>query len=252
MNTVYKFEITPFHPTRKVYDSVIYPAVPDTTVFCYEKDMTVQQAIAAMNTCAYMKVNHNGQWYPVTKETIDDIIATIDAGETPTVTAVDAGVRTMQSYLVSVEADTDAYGLPAGVLGNVTIDNDNVYGVLYPVTNYTGFSSDAAEQSGYFFPFGWTTNEDFKDAKMRVVNGKNPTNAIALDPVNVVFLGENVEVGGSKIIEITATDKDDNTVSLALQMKYLKFDMNASPYIAPKSVTPDPAPVVKNEDDVVG
>lgn len=245
MSKVYTFEVTPYHPTRKVYDSVIYPNGPvldKDDFWCYEKEMTVQQAIAAMNTCAYVKIKYNDKWYFVTKENIDDITAVIDAGDTLTEDETNIGIRTIQSYIVPIESDVDAYGKPAGTIADMKIEDGYLYGTVYPVTGYTGFSSDEVYQSGYYLPFAWTTNTNYTEPKMRVINGTDPTKEIALDPINVVYLGADVVAGGHKIIEITATDVDGNTASVTLVSSKLKFDANPSPYIAPTtSDVPDQA-----------
>lgn len=261
MSNVYTFEVTPYHPTRKVYDSVIYPNGPvldKDDFWCYEKEMTVQQAIAVMNTCAYVKVKYNDKWYLVTKENIDAVTAAIDAGETPTDEEAVAGNRTIQSYIVPIEADVDVYGKLAGTIADMRIEDGYLYGTVYPVTGYTGFNgSDKSEQSGYYLPFAWTTNDKYTDPKMRVINGKNPTKEIALDATNVVFLGADVVAGGHKIIEITATDADGNTAAVMLASSRLKFDVNPSPYLVPATnATPDPTPApvppTDDPDAVVG
>lgn len=254
MSSVYTFEVTPYHPTRKVYDSVIYPNGPvldKDDFWCYEKEMTVQQAIAVMNTCAYVKVKYNDKWYIVTKDTIDAITAAIDAGETLTEDEAVVGNRTIQSYIVPIEADVDVYGKPAGSIADMKIEDGYLYGTVYPVTGYTGFSSDEAYQSGYYLPFAWTTNTNYTEPKMRVINGADPTKEIALDPTNVVFLGADVVTGGHKIIEITATDADGNTASVMLASSRLKFDVNPSPYIVP-ATNDTPVPPTDDTDAVVG
>lgn len=247
MSNVYTFEVTPYHPTRKVYDSILYPNGPvldKDDFWCYEKEMTVQQAIAAMNTCAYAKVKYNDKWYFVTKENIDAVTAAIDAGEALTEGETEIGARTIQSYIVPIEPDVDVYGKLAGTIADMKIEDGYLYGTVYPVTGYTGFNTaDESEQSGYYLPFTWTTNDKYTDPKMRVVNGKNPTKEIALDATNVVFLGADIAAGGHKIIEITATDVDGNTAVVTLVSSKLKFDVVPSPYIVPATNnTPDPAP----------
>lgn len=259
MDKLYTFEVTPSYPTRKVYDSVLYPHI-DIEV-SYEKQLTVIQALSAMNTCAIVKIGHEDKWYVVTPDTIDAATEMIDAGKAPELDEVKRGFRVLQSYITALEKTEDAYGKKAGELGDIRFENGIVYGTVYPAAEYTGFSSDEDEKAGYFLPFGWVDNTDFTDAKMRVINGKHPDALIALDPVNVIRLGDSVVDGGAKLIEITAKDADGHDVSVILSSAMLKFSSEGTPVIQ-DAKKEDSAPVpdtpakesakTPKEEDVVG
>ena len=51
--------------------------------------------------------------------------------------------------LQEVSGETDCYGKQASELGSVTFEERFLIGTLNKVTEYTGFSSVAEEQTGY-------------------------------------------------------------------------------------------------------
>lgn len=226
-DTTFLFEITPKHPTRKVYDHVLYP-----TGFAYLKKMTVRQAIAAFNTCNQMKAVFEDAYYPVTIENIEDVMKEIEAGTAPTIVeSVDAGVHTIASFISSIDRDMVLLGeWTTGELADLKIEDGDIRGVIYWVIGFSEFNpANEREQSGYYLPFAWTENEEYTSPKMRVLNGSNKY--VNMDTENLVWLGSTQKEAEVKLIEVTATNADGEEVKFTMRVLHAIFDKDPVSHI---------------------
>lgn len=225
----YTFEVTPKHPARKMYDKLLFP-----DGFAYVKEMSGRQALANFPIASTIKVEHENKWYKVTPADIEKVLELVDANTVPG-PEVQPGARSIASYIHALEKSTELElgEWVSGKLADLKIEIGNVTGEFYKVENFTEFSGDVKEQNGFYFPFGWTTNTDFTTPKMRVVNGFHPNSKIAMDPINVIYLGDSFEQGHYKIIEITATDKNSKEVKMSMVVSNVRFLDKPSSYSAP-------------------
>lgn len=238
--TTQLFEITPVYSVRNVYDKVLYP-----NGYAYFAYMTLRQAFAAFNTCKYMKLVYENEYYSVNPETIEKTFKEAAAGTTPTATKVQAGSHNISSFIVPIQDDKVLLGnWTTKRLANVKIQDGNVSGVMYKVEGFTEFSSDVVEQSGYYLPFGWVVNTEFTNPKMRVINGRHTSNVIAMDPENIVWVGRNETTGSGRIIDVTATDSDGKPAKQFLIVSQVRFDPAPAPVygVAEEETPTDPDP----------
>ena len=224
--TTQLFEITPVYSVRNVYDKVLYP-----NGYAYFAYMTLRQAFATFNTCKYMKLVHENEYYSVSPETIEKAFEEAAAGTAPTTAAkVQAGSHNISSFIVPIQDDKVLLGnWTTKRLAKVKIQDGAVSGVMYKVEGFTDFSSDVVEQSGYYLPFGWVVNTEFINPKMRVINGRHTSNEIAMDPENIVWVGRNETTGSGRIIDVTATDADGKPAKQFLIVSQVRFDPAPAP-----------------------
>lgn len=109
--------------------------------------------------------------------------------------------------LQEVTGETDCYGKQAQELGTVSFDGKILSGTLNKVTGYTGFSSVAEEQTGYYLPFLYDGTDTLKmyvkSAEKQVTVDKSPT-------VNVVYLGADKTTAEKAVLYLV---KDDGAMT---------------------------------------
>ena len=105
--------------------------------------------------------------------------------------------------LQEVSGETDCYGKQASELGSVTFEERFLIGTLNKVTDYTGFSSVAEEQTGYYLPFLYDGTDTLKmyvkSAEKQVTVDKSPT-------VNVVYLGADKATAEKAVLHLVKED----------------------------------------------
>ena len=105
--------------------------------------------------------------------------------------------------LQEVSGETDCYGKQASELGSVTFEERFLIGTLNKVTEYTGFSSVAEEQTGYYLPFLYDRTDTLKmyvkSAEKQVTVDKSPT-------VNVVYLGADKATAEKAVLHLVKED----------------------------------------------
>ena len=105
--------------------------------------------------------------------------------------------------LQEVSGETDCYGKQASELGSVTFEERFLIGTLNKVTEYTGFSSVAEEQTGYYLPFLYDGTDTLKmyvkSAEKQVTVDKSPT-------VNVVYLGADQATAEKAVLHLVKED----------------------------------------------
>ncbi|MBS5370900.1 hypothetical protein [Amedibacterium intestinale] len=105
--------------------------------------------------------------------------------------------------LQEVSGETDCYGKQASELGSVTFEERFLIGTLNKVTEYTGFSSVAEEQTGYYLPFLYDGTDTLKmyvkSAEKQVTVDKSPT-------VNVVYLGADKATAEKAVLHLVKED----------------------------------------------
>lgn len=105
--------------------------------------------------------------------------------------------------LQEVSGETDCYGKQASELGSVTFEERFLIGTLNKVTEYTGFSSVAEEQTGYYLPFLYDGTDTLKmyvkSAEKQVTVDKSPT-------VNVVYLGADKATAEKVVFHLVKED----------------------------------------------
>lgn len=98
-----------------------------------------------------------------------------------------------------------------------------VTGSLHHVTGYTGFSSEASEQSGFYLPFTAQFPEETTAATMRVEGGKNTPVNILGEAANVVWLGALETEAETKSVVIEWNDGTAHTLTLDISaLDYLE------------------------------
>lgn len=105
--------------------------------------------------------------------------------------------------LQEVSGETDCYGKQAQELGSVAFEGRFLTGTLNKVTEYTGFSSVAEEQTGYYLPFLYDGSDSLKmyvkTAEKQFPVDKSPT-------VNVVFLGADKATAEKAVLHLVKED----------------------------------------------
>lgn len=105
--------------------------------------------------------------------------------------------------LQEVSGETDCYGKQASELGSVTFEERFLIGTLNKVTEYTGSSSVAEEQTGYYLPFLYDGTDTLKmyvkSAEKQVTVDKSPT-------VNVVYLGADKATAEKAVLHLVKED----------------------------------------------
>lgn len=105
--------------------------------------------------------------------------------------------------LQEVSGETYCYGKQASELGSVTFEERFLIGTLNKVTEYTGFSSVAEEQTGYYLPFLYDGTDTLKmyvkSAEKQVTVDKSPT-------VNVVYLGADKATAEKAVLHLVKED----------------------------------------------
>lgn len=88
---------------------------------------------------------------------------------------------------------------------DVSVDGDEITGTLKYVTDYTGFSSNASEQSGNYLALKIETVPEDAETTVELVGGtKGP---VALDEdMNIVLLIKNKDTQSVKVV---STDGDE-------------------------------------------
>lgn len=154
-----------------------------------------------------------------------------------TVYTEDEDTNPLESITLSVPTG-DLLGIDASVLAtNLEISNaGTVTGTLNYVTNYTGFSSNVNEQTGYYFPFQVNIPTDIGEnviATMQV-NNKTPKSLDLTDGKAVIFMGTTEAIGRSK--HITVNIDWDGEAGTKYPTETFVFNMKAVNYApAPKA-----------------
>lgn len=119
----------------------------------------------------------------------------------------------------------DVYGKQVSDLatGLVISPDGKVTGSLRHVTGYTGFSSEADEQNGFYLPFTAEFTEQTTTATMRVEGGKNTPVSILGEAANVVFLGTLETEAEGKSVVLEWNDGTAHTLTLDIsKLDYLE------------------------------
>ncbi len=105
--------------------------------------------------------------------------------------------------LQEVSGETDCYGKQASELGSVTFEERFLTGTLNKVTEYTGFSSVAEEQTGYYLPFLYDGTDTLK---MYVKSAEKQVTVDKLPTVNVVYLGADKATAEKAVLHLVKED----------------------------------------------
>lgn len=105
--------------------------------------------------------------------------------------------------LQEVSGETDCYGKQASELGSVTFEERFLTGTLNKVTEYTGFSSVAEEQTGYYLPFLYDGTDTLK---MYVKSAEKQVTVDKLPTVNIVYLGADKATAEKAVLHLVKED----------------------------------------------
>lgn len=222
-----KFAVKPKHPLRKAVDDVLYP---------HKDFLDIVKCGAGAQALSWLKTSHvaimddAGKYYPVDEDNILEQFDLAAAGEAPTVEEdADFGIPKLDTYVTDPitggeTAESDVLGKALGELQNgVEVYNGITSGVLYKVTNYTGFNSaDVNEQNGYYLVFFNNVADaeavGYSDIKFFVVGGTG--NEVTPDEgMNLIFLGATPEIASKKKLGMKAnlttktTDEDGTEIT---------------------------------------
>lgn len=208
-----KFAVKPKHPLRKAVDDVLYP---------HKDFLDIVKCGAGAQALSWLKTSHAaimddaGKFYPVDEDNILEQFDLVAAGEAPTVEEdADFGIPKLDTYVTDPitggeTAESDVLGKTLGELqSGVEVYNGITSGVLYKVTNYTGFNStDVTEQNGYYLVFFNNVTDaeavGYSDIKFFVVGGTG--NEVTPDEgMNMIFLGATPEIASKKKLGMKAT-----------------------------------------------
>lgn len=208
-----KFAVKPKHPLRKAVDDVLYP---------HKDFLDIVKCGAGAQALSWLKTSHAaimddaGKFYPVDEDNILEQFDLVAAGEAPTVEEdADFGIPKLDTYVTDPitggeTAESDILGKTLGELqSGVEVYNGITSGVLYKVTNYTGFNStDVTEQNGYYLVFFNNVADaeavGYSDIKFFVVGGTG--NEVTPDEgMNLIFLGATPEIAAKKKLGMKAT-----------------------------------------------
>lgn len=208
-----KFAVKPKHPLRKAVDDVLYP---------HKDFLDIVKCGAGAQALSWLKTSHAaimddaGKFYPVDEDNILEQFDLVAAGEAPTVEEdANFGIPKLDTYVTDPitggeTAESDVLGKTLGELqSGVEVYNGITSGVLYKVTNYTGFNSaDATEQNGYYLVFFNNVADaeavGYSDIKFFVVGGTG--NEVTPDEgMNMIFLGATPEIASKKKLGMKAT-----------------------------------------------
>ena len=208
-----KFAVKPKHPLRKAVDDVLYP---------HKDFLDIVECGAGAQALTWLKNSHvaimddAGKYYPVDEDNILEQFDLVAAGEAPTVEEdAEFGIPKLTAYVTDPitggeTAESDVLGVQLGhIQDGVEIYNGIATGVLYKVTNYTGFNSaDVNEQNGYYLVFFNKVADaeaaGYTDQKFFVVGGTG--NKVTPDEgMNIIFLGATPADAYKKKLGMTAT-----------------------------------------------
>lgn len=208
-----KFAVKPKHPLRKAIDDVLYP---------HKDFLDIIECGAGAQALTWLKNSHvaimddAGKYYPVDEDNILEQFDLVAAGEAPTVEEdAEFGIPKLTAYVTDPitggeTVESDVLGVQLGhIQDGVEVYNGITTGVLYKVTNYTGFNSaDVNEQNGYYLVFFNKVADaeavGYTDQKFFVVGGTG--NKVTPDEgMNIIFLGATPEDAYKKKLGMTAT-----------------------------------------------
>lgn len=227
-------EFIPKYTNRRIFGSLINGGNNS-----YKKLMTLTETVTAMTMCKSVKVWHESQdkYYTVHNDTIDEVWKAISEDKAPDekiVKADSADVRskvtsTLLSYITALTPDKTVKNKKVSELGEFKIESGNEYGFALYVTGYTDYDTDPKNTEGLYFPFGYTTNTQYTDAKYYLVS--NPSNKITLAAENVVRLGSKST--DNVTIAFTAKDtKHDNAeVTEFMVIDKIRTVDNVTPFV---------------------
>ena len=227
-------EFIPKYTNRRIFGSLI-----NGDNNSYKKLMTLTETVTAMTMCKSVKVWHESQdkYYTVHNDTIDEVWKAISEDKAPDekiVKADSADVRskvtsTLLSYITALTPDKTVKNKKVSELGEFKIESGNEYGFALYVNGYTDYDSDPKNTEGLYFPFGYTTNTQYTDAKYYLVS--NPSNKITLSAENVVRLGSKST--DNVTIAFTAKDtKNDNAeVTEFMVIDKIRTVDNVTPFV---------------------
>ncbi|MBR1988362.1 MAG: hypothetical protein IKA36_04915 [Clostridia bacterium] len=241
LDAVLEFGFVLKHPTWQLDDGPTWP-----TKFAITRKVNRVQALKLMDASdAY--IVKDGEFFKVDPKTVSAAADAVIAGETPEgIEPATDVVKALGSFIVPAEVTEEAYGMLAGKICDVDF-LDNVYGEVYFVNGYTGFSSNVPDQEGFFVVFKYVANDIYSNVKMSVFGGTGVEVAVD-EGINVIRLGKDRDeaVAKSLVIKAECTIEDEvKEVTMIYGMKNLKFveAAPAAPVIAPgEPVIPAPAP----------
>lgn len=227
-------EFIPKYTNRRIFGSLINGGNNS-----YKKLMTLTETVTAMTMCKSVKVWHESQdkYYTVHNDTIDEVWKAISEDKAPDekiVKADSSDVRskvtsTLLSYITALTPDKTVKNKKVSELGEFKIESGNEYGFALYVTGYTDYDTDPKNTEGLYFPFGYTTNTQYTDAKYYLVS--NPSNKITLAAENVIRLGSKST--DNVTIAFTAKDtKNDNAeVTEFMVIDKIRTVDNVTPFV---------------------
>ncbi len=90
---------------------------------------------------------------------------------------------------------------------NIVLGTDTIYGTLYNVTDYTGFSSDTAEQSGHYLVFHCESTDNNATIKVQLINGLH--DEVTLDDDGIIIIRITDKASQKVKITVSGDEYDD-------------------------------------------
>ena len=112
----------------------------------------------------------------------------------------------------------------------ITFNDNGVYGTLYKVTGFTGFSGDVNEQSGHYLAFRVDTDDEDDEITVELLGG-NLGHPVTLDSDRNIIIRVGDPRRQKLRIIVSHTDTSDNvlTETRLLNMADLIISENAAP-----------------------